>query len=459
MLLYCIKYGTIILCCTYSFCKIFQTRSTLLLQKAVLLSFLLGETIIVAILRVHGMMIAPLFMLGLSVFIHRVIYQLGLGTSLTGTIIGFGITYVSNSISVLACVVYKLILNDHSEQSGVIEFTIISVTQILVIALLFRIKRLRCGIPYLSDPRYTDVSLHLGVFILNVVILELSTKDRTSIQITFPMLTACAALLIFAWRSRISREYIERLYKREYIEQQKTIDALTAQRDALQAENEKFSAIIHKDNKLLPAMELAVTNALVHTATCDDAQERLAQTEQLLAQLHELSNERAGVIGNYERSTQSSPNTGIIVIDAMLAYMERRAVAAGVAFTVTLDVPLQQIVPTHISAEDLSTLMADLLENAILAARDISGGAVAVRTSAQGPCYRLCIYDNGAPFPAEVLQNQGMRRITTRAASGGSGIGLMTAHEICARNHITFAIEPCTDPYTKAVTLTFHETA
>jgi signal transduction histidine kinase len=268
----------------------------------------------------------------------------------------------------------------------------------------------------------------------------------------------CALALWFWWKTRIANEYITRLRKNEQQELQAIISSRDSEIIILRKENETFSKIIHKDNKLIPAMELAVKEALYDVAHNDSQAERIQKTEELLSQLEVFSSERAGIVKTYEHADAGLPRTGILPIDALFSFMLQKASRKDVSLELRFDKTVNELIPAVISREDASTLLADLLENAIIASSENdqckSVLAEFVRRDTY-PC--ICVSDTGAAFSAEVLQNWGKRRITTHTESGGSGIGLMTIYEICKRYHASFLVNylEAGATYTKCVSVCF----
>lgn len=202
-------------------------------------------------------------------------------------------------------------------------------------------------------------------------------------------------------------------------------------------------------------LSLCFQNTIVHN---NNQADRLIKVEHILAQLEAVSTERAGIVSNYEHINCNLPSTDILAFDALLSYMQRKAGTKNVSLELSFDTTVNELIPNHISQEDASPLLADLLENAIIAAGENSRNkSVYVEFVRDGvsPCIRIS--DTGGPFPDKVKKNWGIRRVTTRAANGGSGIGMMTIFEICKRYHASFLVEDLgSEPiYTKRVSVRF----
>lgn len=129
----------------------------------------------------------------------------------------------------------------------------------------------------------------------------------------------------------------------------------------------------------------------------------------------------------------------------------------------TLCAPTQRIATPPTASKNAlkpSTLLADLLENAIIATEENNRNK-AVRVefikSGASPCIRIS--DISVPLPDAVKKSWGIRRMTTRAANGGNGIGMMTIFEICKRYHASFSVETLAPEsvYTKCVSVCFDD--
>ncbi len=125
--------------------------------------------------------------------------------------------------------------------------------------------------------------------------------------------------------------------------------------------HEALAKIIHKDNKLIPAMEYCVRELLR-----SESGERAAG---LLKELEGIFQDPRELLTDYETAGKQLPATGIVPIDILLAYMLQKAAGQAIDFEFTL-LGDPKPVTDRIPNEDLRTLLADLLENALIAASD-----------------------------------------------------------------------------------------
>jgi C4-dicarboxylate-specific signal transduction histidine kinase len=189
---------------------------------------------------------------------------------------------------------------------------------------------------------------------------------------------------------------------------------------ALTEENRKLSEIIHRDNKLIPAMELSVRTYLQ-----SDGQDHLLGA-QLLEQLSTLTAERKGILTQYEQDGETIQHTGCAAIDIVLDYMHQRAKQESVRFqTNCLDFQLA-MKKQKIEESDIKTILADLIENAIISCRESAHKQVFVYIGTIRNRFIIRVFDSGIPFELETLRKIGIETTTTHAETGGSGIGMQS---------------------------------
>ena len=106
----------------------------------------------------------------------------------------------------------------------------------------------------------------------------------------------------------------------------------------------------------------------------------------------------------------------------------------------------------------MKTLLADLIENAVIAVATCDNKKILVTIGLIDDCYEISVDDSGIPFDSEVLRDLGTKQITTYAGEGGSGIGMMTTFEILREFDASITVsDGIADlyPLTKRVTIRF----
>lgn len=311
----------------------------------------------------------------------------------------------------------------------------------------------------MDNIRYSNIGVFISVSILAVFSFIGLQQDG---QLIYEILTAsiflCAVTLWFWWKTCMTHRYLAQLHARDLDSANRTAVAQQNEIEVLQKENEELSKIIHKDNKLIPALTLSVREFLDAVARNEDQQVRVSRTQELLEQLDQISHERYDALRNYESVNKKLPSCGLPVLDALLAYMLWKSSAANIDLDLAVWNSLKPITETAVTEQDISTILADLIENAIIAASHAKGQKrILVEVGLTEGHYFISVSDSGVPFPKEVLENWGIQRITTYAGCGGSGIGMMSTYDICKRYGASFSIENFGSdmPYSKRIMICF----
>ncbi|UOO38218.1 hypothetical protein IZU99_02890 [Oscillospiraceae bacterium CM] len=148
---------------------------------------------------------------------------------------------------------------------------------------------------------------------------------------------------------------------------QEVSDAKNQENEQLRQQVNALSKIIHKDNKLIPALDYAVRQYLLTAETETDPAVRLSKAKSLLAQVEAASQERRGILTDYETGSKKLPETSVPSVDSLLLYMFQKAKEQGVVFDVSVTGSVKYLIEKVASEQDVNTLLADLIENAAIA--------------------------------------------------------------------------------------------
>jgi len=312
--------------------------------------------------------------------------------------------------------------------------------QQLLLYLLFHTKRLRTGIPLAInsfDGNHSVFSSAIIILFSSCFYLNKSIHNAHLHLILIAFILSLGVIIWLWWQKSIQTDYINRNNSQQ-------IDTLESKLQERDAELERLSKIIHKDNKLLAALELS-TRELLQDASNEKA-------ESLLQELNRFSKERSETLHAYEAGQGTFPKTGLFSVDTMIRYLHQRAQKHKIEFQLNLEGEVSGITG-FISEQDLCTIIADLGENAIIATTDAEIKNIRLSIERKPDSYALYFFDSGEPFAKEVLESLGKKRCTTHAETGGSGIGLMTTSELTAKYHGDFYIaeEQVPQPYSKCV--------
>ncbi len=428
-------------------------------------------------------------------------------------LISFGLSFILYLFAIIPSAILQAQLFRFVERKEwvlCIFAVFISVLMQVFLHLLFRLPRLRNGLPYLRKKGVGVIGAFLGFTFLVIFSLlqgisisplpsepsltaeafEYASKNNLSAAPYLPFsagITLCYIVLgifVFFWIfSRTTREYHDRVRAREM---QTLSDNLHRQMD----ENDRLSSLLHRDNKLLLGMQLAVGEVLeglsTYANTAADSgsanvhfpeagetvpgvlpvaskspspflTELASRAAALRTELDGLAAERSGTVKRYELETLPLPKIGIPSADTQLAYMQKRAAGEGIFLNVSSDGTVKQFVPEQLEETELVTLLADLLENALHATTAAGGDRIFLYLGLRDGIFGIEVSDTGVPFPESVIKAYGKRRKTTRKDEGGTGIGLMTIHDILKKHGGSFHVEtlPENAPYKKTLSLRF----
>ena len=385
--------------------------------------------------------------IGLVVLLYLV-YRLDFNATFLTAMLSYGIVF----ILYIPCIVIVLLLRQPFKDTvsvttlDYLSTPVIGILVYLLVRLLFRLPRLRNGIPYLIENRADTFGSFLAFGILIVfnfiAFSDIDAGDPMSI-VYFLTLLLLGFLTLIWIMMRTKREYITRIREREM---QRLSEELSRQ----MSENERLSSLLHRDNKLLSAMSLAVDEVLENPSDT-------ANASALRKGLRALSEERLDTVRRYELEIRPLPRTGLAAVDAQLSYMQKRAAAEKIFLDFTSDADICRIVPKTLTETELVTILADLLENAIHATVSAGGERIFLYMGTLSGAFTIEISDTGVPFPAEVAAAYGKGRFTTRAEEGGTGIGLETLHDILKKRRGSLRVIPLPEdaPYTKTIRVSF----
>ncbi len=375
-----------------------------------------------------------------SVFV-KLIFKERLTLVFNVSVISFGIAYLAFFFAAALVSAIKVFILRHGTEIFLYDIIAVSLVESLFIYILFKTRRLKNGMPSLMKNSSSDIGMYLSITLL-LAGSSLNMGQQYEIVYTIPFICGliCGITVIFWWRSRLTKKYIEDVKAREMEALQKTILEKDEEIGRLTRHNEELSKIIHKDNKLIPAMELAVREYLMSAG--EDGDEPLKRKARELAEsLEAISRERAGIVKSYEAMSKSLPPTDVLSVDSLMAYMLQKAKAEEIGFDLTVSASVKYLIGNIISESDLNTLLADLIDNAIIASKQREIKNILVSVGICDGFYRIDVFDSGEPFTAETIAGLGLERTTTHMNDGGSGIGLMTVFQILAKYQASFEID------------------
>ena len=355
---------------------------------------------------------------------------------------------------------------------GVYRDSILAITQSVVFVMLiafvnflFKIKRLQKGILFWENKQAIWIGLFFSILIMiNMSVLAISVYHNPdasdvafSLVLPQAMINICTFGIYFWWRYHTTALYHHRIKEREiagYIADIKDREIQTA---SLSESNSFLSETLHKDNKLIPAMYNAVSRFLDSQAN-DTNPETKNKGLSILTELDEIMRERRDVILESQRKHKTLQSTGLERIDNILNYMLSKATENEIQLDFAVTDDIKELAENTISSGKLGTLLADLIENAIIAASHNPHKKISVEMGTAGKYLEINIQDSGIPFEIKTLADLGIKKSTTHIDTGGSGIGYMAIFEIIIESGASLTITeyvPKDYAFTKSVKVRF----
>jgi len=372
--------------------------------------------------------------------------------SFTATIISAGINCGTFLISIFTSTVISHFFQN--EGNIVIAALLAIALQVLTIISLFKIKRFSKGFPFVKKSASSIVGCIVCVVITSIYV-AFNRGVPADIGVWFLIGIVLSVVLIIIWWKRvITEQYRKMLKERDLREYEKIIAQKDEQLGKLREDNDVMSEIMHRDNKMLPALAQAV---IKYTAS---KTRNPADGEYLLEQIEKLMDERISILKNTSYAQPDIPVTNNPVFDSIVTNMMHRASREGVGFEISETGGFFDSIWSKIPGNEFQTLFADLTDNAINTTSECEIKHVRISFSAREGVHELQVQDSGKPFEAETLLSLGVKRITTRFDEGGSGIGYMTIFRILREKKASFIIsefQPGELVFTKSLTVRFDE--
>lgn len=445
-----IKNLGIVLCCIYAYNRLLYVQ---IRRKDILLNF--AEVILITSISTlleikYALWIFPTIILLTTLFLSYQ-YKRSVQMSFVCACFAYSFSYLSFYIAVFILSIYAIIYMDSIYTT---LFQILTcIVQFILLKLIFTSKRLKKGVPFFNKPSYTT----LGVIICSVILLVSMIMNKGNLSRPFFIIYLFTFIILFVlsiyWRNAINKTYIDELTKRTIQNLNEQLLNKNKAYEKLLADKERLSEIVHADKKLVSALEAAVVNRLEST------EKNPEKDKELLDEIRRFSRERQGSIRETEKYLNPLPSCGIVAIDNVLSYMYQKAMSMNILITVSIDCDVKQESQDLMNTEDFSTLLADLLDNALIATRHNQGKYIFVSFSIVKKHFTIQVSDSGIPFTTEVLYKMGNMRITTHAEENGNGIGLMKAFEILTKANASLFIEEYDQTnglYTKTLSIVFN---
>lgn len=303
-----ISHFFILMCCFYCYCKILNLND-LFFRLRILFTFS-ALALACALCFIHFIVypIAMFFIL-LTFYIFITLFtKTNWHTSLNAAIISIAMSLVSFTISSFIFSTLVFLMYSYIDINNLVVIKLLNgFLQYFMIHIPFQFKRMKKGMPFLYDLQLNNIGTCISLLILICYIAASisNTSDNNYLPFIIPLflIFPCALLLISWWRAIITSNYRRKL---QQFEMQKLKNELVQKEQEitrLLENNKALAQIIHRDNKLIPAMELAV-NTFLQNQNALSPQQLKDQGLALAAHLQEMTKERQFILNDYQTDGQ-----------------------------------------------------------------------------------------------------------------------------------------------------------
>lgn len=313
-----IKNFGIIICCIYYYIKLLRIN----INRKIYFSISIF-TVLFSSLSIYLDLYLPRLTIPFLIFFLAIFLLFQTRTPLTVTIIATTISFsFSYIIFTFSAKNNKWNPSTYLRKKASCFFQLLScIFQLILMQIPFLFKRTKKGMPFLYKRIYSIPGMIISLFILFIAIQVNSSNYNIFFIILVVLLQIFAILIYLYWKNNLTKTYIDKLNERNLTDLNNMLAEKLEYIKELEQENKRLSKIIHKDNKLIPAMELAVQSYI------NNLQEKNTDSttgSQLLEELGKLSQERKGIIFHQDVRCRKLASTKVMSIDNLLTYMQRK---------------------------------------------------------------------------------------------------------------------------------------
>lgn len=303
----CIQIFFILLSCFYLYHKLLNIEKRPFNIEFYCYIYFVGCSCLLYLISKHIYYIvySPALIILFFVFIKIYTYT-NYKTALITTVIALGISLCSFTFSAVIMTLFLLCTGLTPENDfWILIKLVIGIMQYILVHLPFQLKRLKKGMPFLYELNFNNAGFFLSICIIICVIIISTpyTLHTYIIMSSLFLIFPCALLLISWWRAIITRNYRRKLQQFEMQKLKNELIQKEQEITRLLENNKALAQIIHRDNKLIPAMELAV-NTFLQNQNALSPQQLKEQGLTLAAHLQTMSQERKFNLTEYQTNGQ-----------------------------------------------------------------------------------------------------------------------------------------------------------
>jgi hypothetical protein len=382
-----------------------------------------------------------------------------LETVVSAYLLSFGISlslyYIAN---LTVSIPYGFLINsehvvdaplDYSQPIYILLHALILALQLILSVLLFKIRRLRKGFPFIFD----KIAIVMALFFTGVIMILvtwINTISAVEEHIHAARYLYIVGVLIAGLGIHIM---IRRLIKAYQVKRAEQNSAEYYKK--LLAESEER----HKEkDELIAALTSKVHNFTDRICSMENFAVEQGNTA-LLGDVRALKADWKGELAKI-KTKKPLPITKIRTIDNLFQQFARQFADENITFNLVVNGSIIYMTENIIKTGDLETLIVNHLKDAQIAvnAGEDSFRSITAIIGLKEEHYEFTVFDGGIMFEADTLVRLGTERVTTHADSGGSGIGFETTFKTMRETGASLIInekEPGAAGHSKSVTIRF----
>jgi signal transduction histidine kinase len=336
---------------------------------------------------------------------------------------------------------------DYNQPIYILLHALILALQLILSVLLFKIRRLKKGFPFIFD----KIAIVMALFFTGVIMILvtwINTISAVEEHIHAARYLYIVGVLIAGLGIHIMIRRLIKAYQIKRAEQNSAEYYKRLLDESEERHNEKdeliaaLTSATHNFSDRLEVMEAAIAEG---RATLEDVRALKADWKGELAKI---------------KTKKPLPITKIRTIDNLFQQFARRFADDNITFNLVVNGSIIYMTENIIKTGELETLIVNHLKDAQIA---VNAGADSFRSitafiGVKEEYYEFTVFDGGIMFEADTLVRLGTERVTTHADSGGSGIGFETTFKTMRETGASLIINeraPNSAGHSKSVTLRF----
>lgn len=329
---------------------------------------------------------------------------------------------------------------------------------LLICRMLFGIRKFQKFLSALKNPRIADRGFFLSasLMLLGVILsalISLKQMDVTNLfLLLIPLTLAASIALFFWWESKSQQIYLKAEKEQDYRMLENYFNYCKEYTSELEQEARELSYLIHRDNKYIPTMQLAVRDLFSSDSFPKE------KADHLLTQLDAELSQRQAMLTKLSFH-DCLPSMGLPLVDQILRLFDCWCKKENLTFHLDFCHNISSITDS-VSEQDLRVLLYNLLENAFTATKSNEGGSLSLSIHYEDGLYTIDLLDSGIAFSQKSLLSLGKKTYSTCDSEEHQGMGLMRVYRILQKYHASLVIDETdclSQEYTKKVSVAFDQ--